>query len=418
MKTVLERFLEYVKFDTQSNDSTGTHPSTPGQTVFARLLADEMRKLGVENVRVSEYAYVFGELPPTPGMEKVPALGFIAHMDTSDAASGKDVRAQVVEYEGGVLPLGDSGRSLDPAQFPLLEKVVGHTLVTTGGTTLLGADDKAGIAEILTAAEQIIAGGSPHGKICLGFTPDEEIGEGTLHFDVEDFGADYAYTLDGGAVHEIEYQNFNAVQATFEIKGRSVHPGTAKGILLNAQKIAFELDSMLPPGEVPERTEKFQGFYHLLRTEGTVGSAKAVYLLRDHDTDAFEKRKETVERITERLNAKYGPGTVTLTIKEQYRNMEEVLRRHPFLVDIAGQAVRDVGLEPKTVPIRGGTDGARLSFKGLPCPNLGTGGFNFHGECEYASVQEMEAAVRVVLNIVAAFCREKFPRTPGRRSAS
>ncbi len=418
MKTVLERFLEYVKFDTQSNDSTGTHPSTPGQTVFARLLADEMRKLGVENVRVSEYVYVFGELPPTPGMEKVPALGFIAHMDTSDAASGKDVRAQVVEYEGGVLPLGDSGRSLDPAQFPLLEKVAGHTLVTTGGTTLLGADDKAGIAEILTAVEQLMATGSPHGKICLGFTPDEEIGEGTLHFDVKDFGADYAYTLDGGSVHEIEYQNFNAAQATFEIRGRSVHPGTAKGILLNAQKIAIELDSMLPPGEVPERTEKFQGFYHLLHSEGNVGSAKAVYLLRDHDTDAFEKRKETVERTTERLNAKYGPGTVTLTLKEQYRNMEEVLRRHPFLIDIAGQAVRDVGLEPKTVPIRGGTDGARLSFKGLPCPNLGTGGFNFHGECEYASVQEMEAAVRVVLNIIAAFCREKFPRTPGRRNAS
>ena len=405
MKTVLERFLEYVKYETQSNDSAGTHPSTPGQLVFARFLADEMRKLGVENVRVSESAYVFGELPAAPGMEKVPALGFIAHMDTSDAASGKDVRTQVVEYKGGVIPLGNSGRSLDPAQFPLLEKVIGHTLVTTDGTTLLGADDKAGIAEILTAAEQIIARGLPHGKICLGFTPDEEIGEGTACFDVKDFGADFAYTLDGGAVHEIEYQNFNAAQATFEIRGRSVHPGTAKNVMLNAQKIAIELDSMLPPGETPECTEKFQGFYHLLRTEGTVGSAKAVYLLRDHDSGAFEKRRETVERIAESLNSKYGAGTVTLTIKEQYRNMEEILLRYPFLIDIAGQSVRDAGLEPKTVPIRGGTDGALLSFKGLPCPNLGTGGFNFHSECEYASVQQMETAVRIVLNIVGAFAR-------------
>ncbi len=405
MKTALERFLEYVKFDTQSNDSSGEHPSTPGQMVFAKFLADEMRKLGVENVSVSESAYVFGALPSTPGMEKVPALGFIAHMDTSDAVSGKDVRPQVIEYKGGVLPLGNSGRSLDPAQFPLLEKMTGHTLVTTDGTTLLGADDKAGIAEILTVAEQLIESGRPHGRICLGFTPDEEIGEGTLFFDVKKFDADFAYTLDGGAVHEVEYQNFNAAQASFEIRGRSVHPGTAKGVLLNAQKIAIELDSMLPPGEVPECTEKFQGFFHLLRSEGTVGSAKAVYLLRDHDAAAFEKRRETVERITERLNAKYGAGTVTLTVKEQYRNMEEVLLRHPFLIDIAGQAIRDAGLEPKTVPIRGGTDGALLSFKGLPCPNLGTGGFNFHSECEYASVQQMETAVRIVLNIVEAFAR-------------
>ncbi len=405
MKNVLERFLEYVKFDTQSNDSTGTHPSTPGQLVFAQHLAEEMRKAGIKNVTVSEHAYVFGELPPTPGMEKVPALGLIAHMDTSDAASGKDVRAQIVEYKGGVLPLGNSGRRLDPALFPLLEKVAGHTLVTTDGTTLLGADDKAGIAEILAAAEQIVTRDLPHGKICLGFTPDEEIGEGSLHFNVEAFGAEYAYTLDGGTVHEIEFQNFNAAQATFEIRGNSVHPGTAKGIMVNAQKIAIELDSMLPPGEVPECTEKFQGFYHLLRSEGTVGAAKAVYLLRDHDADAFEKRRKTVEGIADKLNAKYGSGTVTLTIKEQYRNMEEILRRHPFLIDIAGQAIRDEGLEPETVPIRGGTDGALLSFRGLPCPNLGTGGFNFHGECEYASVQEMETAVRIVLNIVAAFAR-------------
>ena len=404
MKSALARFLEYVKIDTQSSDSTGKHPSTPGQMEFARILAEELRVLKVENIRISEFAYVFGELPPTPGMEKAPALGLIAHMDTSDAASGKDVKPQIIEYKGGVIPLGNSGRSLDPAVFPNLNRVIGHTLVTTDGTTLLGADDKAGIAEILAAAEHIVSNGLPHGKICIGFTPDEEIGEGTLHFDVGEFGADYAYTLDGGSAHEIEYQNFNAAQATFDIKGRSVHPGSAKGILINAQKIAIELDSMLPPDEVPERTEKFQGFYHLIHTAGSVGNAKSAYLLRDHDTASFEKRKETVRSITEKLNAKYGKDTVTLTLKEQYKNMEEILRRHPFLIEIAKNAVRDARSEPVIVPIRGGTDGAMLSFKGLPCPNLGTGGHNYHGECEYVSVQEMECAVRVILNLVAAFC--------------
>lgn len=407
MKTVSERMLEYVRFNTQSNDSTGRHPSTPGQLEFARHLAKELRELGVERVRVSEFAYVFGEIPPSAGCGEAPALGLVAHMDTSADAPGDNVRPQLVEYRGGVIPLGDSGRTLDPAVFPELNRLTGHTLTTTDGTTLLGADDKAGIAEILTAVERVAAGDLPHGKLCIGFTPDEEIGEGPLHFDVADFGADYAYTLDGGAAGEIEFQNFNAATATFELRGRSVHPGSAKDVMINAQKVAFELDSLLPQDEVPEKTERFQGFYHLVHTSGSVGNARLVYLLRDHDAASFEARKRRMREAAETLNAKYGAGTVVLTIKDQYRNMEEIIRQHPFLIEIAEDAVRSAGIEPVIVPIRGGTDGATLSFKGLPCPNLGTGGYNFHGECEFASVQEMESSVQVILNIIKAFAGKK-----------
>lgn len=407
MKTVSERMLEYVRFNTQSDDSTGRHPSTPGQLEFARHLAKELRELGVERVRVSEFAYVFGEIPPSAGCGEAPALGLVAHMDTSADAPGDNVRPQLVEYRGGVIPLGDSGRTLDPAVFPELNRLTGHTLITTDGTTLLGADDKAGIAEILTAVERVAAGDLPHGKLCIGFTPDEEIGEGPLHFDVADFGADYAYTLDGGGAGEIEFQNFNAATATFELRGRSVHPGSAKDVMINAQKVAFELDSLLPQDEVPEKTERFQGFYHLVHTSGSVGNARLVYLLRDHDAASFEARKRRMREAAETLNAKYGAGTVVLTIKDQYRNMEEIIRQHPFLIEIAEDAVRSAGIEPVIVPIRGGTDGATLSFKGLPCPNLGTGGYNFHGECEFASVQEMESSVQVILNIIKAFAGKK-----------
>ncbi len=407
MKTVSERMLEYVRFNTQSDDSTGRHPSTPGQLEFARHLAKELRELGVERVRVSEFAYVFGEIPPSADCGEAPALGLVAHMDTSADAPGDNVRPQLVEYRGGVIPLGDSGRTLDPAVFPELNRLTGHTLITTDGTTLLGADDKAGIAEILTAVERVAAGDLPHGKLCIGFTPDEEIGEGPLHFDVADFGADYAYTLDGGAAGEIEFQNFNAATATFELRGRSVHPGSAKDVMINARKVAFELDSLLPQDEVPEKTERFQGFYHLVHTSGSVGNARLVYLLRDHDAASFEARKRRMREAAETLNAKYGAGTVVLTIKDQYRNMEEIIRQHPFLIEIAEDAVRSAGIEPVIVPIRGGTDGATLSFKGLPCPNLGTGGYNFHGECEFASVQEMESSVQVILNIIKAFAGKK-----------
>ncbi len=405
MKTVLERLLDYVRFDTQSNESTGTHPSTPNQMVLARHLAEEMRAVGLQDVRLTEHGYAFGTLPATPGMEEAPALGFIAHLDTSDAASGTNVQPQVIPYRGGVIPLGTSGKFLDPKRFPSLNHQIGNTLVTTDGTTLLGADDKAGIAEIMTAAERIISEKIPHGPLRFGFTPDEEIGEGTLFFDVEAFGAQYAYTVDGGAAGEIEFQNFNAATATIAFHGIPVHPGSARGIMVNALRVAFEFNSMLPRNEVPEETEQFQGFYHLIRCSGTASEAETVYLLRDHDAESFEARKTTLRRIAAELNARYGNGTVTVAVKDQYRNMEEVILQHPFLLDIAKEAVHESGLEPVIVPIRGGTDGAMLSFRGLPCPNLGTGGYNFHGESEFASVEEMEKTVEILLGITVRFSR-------------
>lgn len=406
---VLARLLAYVRSGTQSDDATALHPSTPRQREFAGRLAAEMSALGIAGVRISEFAYVFGELAATPGLENVPALGLIAHMDTSPDAPGEGVNPQVIEYAGGVVELGNSGRRLDPALFPELNRLVGQTLVTTDGATLLGADDKAGIAEILTAAEVLLAENRPHGRICFGFTPDEEIGEGALNFDVADFGAAYAYTVDGGAAGQIEFRNFNAATAVFSIRGRSVHPGSAKDVMINAQKIAFALDGMLPPEEVPERTEDTQGFYHLLRSSGSVGEAQLTYLLRDHDAASFERRKQTVRRIARELNARWGEGTVALEIKDQYRNMEEVIRRHPFLIELAEAAARRVGLTPSSPPVRGGTDGATLSFKGLPCPNLGTGGYNFHGECEFASVPEMTATVEMLLALIDGFSRRGTP---------
>lgn len=406
MRTVLDRFLDYIGFDTQSNDSTGTHPSTPGQFELARHLAEELEAIGAEKVRVSEHACVTACLPATPGLEQIPPLGLIAHLDTSDAASGREIHPQIVKYTGGTIPLGKSGKTLDPARFPFLNRLTGHTLVTTDGTTLLGADDKAGIAEIMTAAETILTRNLPHGTICIGFTPDEEIGEGTLCFDVGEFGAAYAFTLDGGAAGEIEYRNFNAAEAEVKFRGVNVHPGSAKGIMINAQKLAFTFDAQLPPGETPEKTEGLEGFYHLARTAGTVGEAQLTYLLRDHDGERFAARKAKLQEIADRMNRKYGAGTVNLSCRDQYRNMAEVIDRHPHLLELARRAVREAGLLVAEPPIRGGTDGALLSFRNLPCPNLGTGGYNFHGEQEFASVQEMEAQVRVILNLVDGFRRE------------
>lgn len=404
MKSVLDRLLDYVAFDTQSDESTGTHPSTEKQRVLAEHLAGELRTLGLDGVRVSEQAYVYAWLPASEGFEAAPALGLIAHMDTSDGASGANVKPQVVEnWNGKPIVLGNSGIVLDPELYPFMKKLAGHTLVTTDGTTLLGADDKAGVAEIMTALETIIETRSPHGRVCIAFTPDEEIGEGPDFFDVSGFGAKFAYTMDGGAANEIEYQNFNAAGVDVCIRGRSVHPGSAKNIMINAQKVAFEFDSMLPPEEVPSRTEGFEGFYHLMKSAGTVGSAELHYILRDHDASSFEARKTTMRKIADVLNSKYGAGTVSVSVRDQYRNMEEIIRRHPFLIEIARNAMRSAGLEPEIVPIRGGTDGARLSFMGLPCPNLGTGGCNYHGESEFADVDGMEAAVRTILNIVRAF---------------
>ena len=407
MKTLTERFLDYVSFDTQSSDGTGTHPSTEKQKILAKHLAEELKGIGAEHVVLSEQGYVYASIPPTPGYEHAPILGFISHLDTSDAASGADIHPQIFRWEGKKHELGNSGKFLDPALFPALDHLIGDTLIATDGTTLLGADDKAGIAEIMTAAERILKEGIPHGALRIAFTPDEEIGEGTMFFDTELFGADYAYTVDGGGAGEIEYQNFNAAVAEVRVTGFSVHPGSAKNIMRNAQKIAIEFNSMLPEREVPEHTEGFEGFYHLIGSDGTVSKADMTYLIRDHDWESFETRKKVLRSIAEKLNEKYGKETVTLTIRDQYRNMEEIIRKYPFLIEIASDAVRKAGLEPAMPPIRGGTDGAMLSWKGLPCPNLGTGGYNFHGEFEFASVREMEKSVEILLNIIRSFADRK-----------
>ncbi len=405
MEQVLKRFLDYVTINTGSTESSGDRPSSPGQWVLARKLAAELAELGAQRIRLSDHCCLFAELPATPGCENAPALGLIAHLDTSDSAPGGPVQPRLVVYDGGVIPLGDSGRTLDPERFPDLLRHRGEQLVVTDGNTLLGADDKAGIAEIMTALSRLIAGERSHGRLCVGFTPDEEIGEGTRFFDVEEFGADFAYTVDGGAAGEIEFQNFNAAQAIFEIRGVSVHPGSARGTMVNALKVAMELDALLPQNEVPEHTAGFEGFYHLISLTGGVGSATAVYLLRDHDAAAFAGRIAVVERAAGSLNDRYGAGTVTLHVKQQYRNMKEIIDRYPFLIEVAEEAARQAGLTPEKPPIRGGTDGAMLSFLGLPCPNLGTGGYNFHGEQEYASVPELVATVEWLLHLIAAFSR-------------
>ena len=399
MDKVLEKFLRYVRFDTQSNENSSTHPSTPGQLKLAVVLAEELTSLGLAGVQVTEKGYVYAYLPADAGLENVPALGLIAHMDTSDAASGFQVEPQIVEnWNGEPIPLGSSGILLEPEK-----KLLHHTLVTTDGTTLLGADDKAGIAVIVTAVEKIIDSGIPHGKICVGFTPDEEIGAGADFFDVPLFGAQYAYTVDAGDEALVECENFNAASAVVRFKGLSVHPGSAKDIMINAQKVALEFDALLPEREVPACTSGREGFYHLISMSGTVSSAELYYILRDHDAVLFEQRKEKILDAARILNEKYGPGTVSVTLKDQYRNMLEVMEKYPFLVEIAERAVRSVGIEPVLSPIRGGTDGARLCFMGLPCPNIGYGGYNAHGEREYVDAAGLNNAVDIVLHIISEF---------------
>lgn len=399
MDEVLERFLKYVRFDTQSDENSGTHPSTQGQLKMAAFLAEELEQMGLEGVQVTDKGYVYAYLSPEEGLEDVPALGLIAHMDTSDAASGFQVKPQIVEnWDGKPVALGNSGILLEPEK-----KLLHHTLVTTDGTTLLGADDKAGIAVIMTAVGKIIRSKIPHGKICVGFTPDEEIGAGADFFDVPLFGAQYAYTVDAGDEALVECENFNASSAVVRFKGLSVHPGSAKGIMINAQKVAFEFDSLLPEKEIPSCTEGREGFYHLTSSAGTVSSAELHYILRDHDAALFEQRKAKIREVARSLNEKYGPGTVAVTLKEQYRNMLEVMEKYPFLVEIAERAVRSVGIEPVLSPIRGGTDGARLCFMGLPCPNIGYGGYNAHGEREYVDVAGLNNAVDIVLHIIREF---------------
>ena len=401
-----ERLLKYVKFPTASSEETGTTPSTPGQWELARALVDELRELGLENPGVNEHCIVTAWLPAAPGHEDAPALGLLAHMDTSPAFSGENVRPILHEnYDGGDIALPQGGRVIKAADFPFLAGLKGKTLITADGSTLLGADDKAGVAEIMTLCERLMAEELPHGRLCIAFTPDEEIGEGPEHFDVAAFGAKYAYTVDGGAAGSIEYENFNAASARVEITGVSVHPGSAKGVMENALLIAQELNALLPAGAVPARTEGYQGFFHLDRLEGTAAQARMEYIIRDHDKGEFTVKKALLARAAARIEADHPTVQVTVTVKDSYYNMKEQLAACMHLVENAQRAAAQAGVTPTVEPIRGGTDGARLSYMGLPCPNLGTGGYNFHGPLELACVEEMDAVVEVLLHIVRAYAK-------------
>lgn len=402
-----ERLINYVKIYTTSDEITGKTPSAAREFDLARLLVDELHALGIDNAAVDDKCYVYASLDATPGCENLPKIGFIAHMDTAPDFSGENVKPCIINnYDGKDVALGNSGRVLKTADFPELAGFAGRTLITTDGTTLLGADDKAGIAEITTMLEHFVSSGEKHGKISVCFTPDEEIGEGADHFDIARFGADFAYTLDGGEEGEVVSENFNAASAVFTVNGNNIHPGDAKGKMINAALVATEIVSMLPAAERPEYTEGHEGFYHLTHIAGNVEKAMASYIVRDHSSSMFEARLATVRLIEKRLNEKYGNGTVNLEIKEQYRNMLDIINGCRHIVDSADEATRMAGLEPIHVPIRGGTDGARLSYMGLPCPNLGTGGFGFHGPYEHISAEGMDKAVEIIENIVRIYVKQ------------
>ena len=404
-----ERLLGYVKVNTASSESgAGTSPSTQRQFDLARLLADELRALGVADAELTGSCYVYGHLEATPGCEGAPCLGLIAHMDTAPDFSGENVLPRVIEnYDGGEVELG-AGRTLSAKDFPHLPSLKGRTLITTSGDTLLGADDKAGIAEIMTLIEQLQTERLPHGRIAVCFTPDEEIGYGTAELDLDRLGADYAYTIDGGPEGEIVYENFNAVAATVQITGVNVHPGSAKNIMVNAAQVATEFNACLPCCETPRYTEGYEGFYHLTSIEGTVERAELRYILRDHDAKKLEQRRETMQHAGKTLNERYGAGTVSVSFREQYRNMvEKIVPEHMHLVDSAIRAIEDSGLEPLRQPIRGGTDGALLSWEGLPCPNLGTGGYAYHGPYEHITAEGMDKCVEIMRRIVETFSERR-----------
>ena len=395
-----ERLLDYVKVYTTSDPESGTHPSAAREFDLAHKLVEELKALGVEDARVDEHCYVYGSLPATPGCEDKPALGLIAHMDTAPDASGENVNPILHEnYDGSDVTLPATGMVMKVSAFPFLASMKGETLITTDGTTLLGADDKAGVAEIMTAVETVIREGRPHGKLCIGFTPDEEIGEGASLFDIPGFGADFAYTVDGGDAGSVEYENFNAASAKIEIQGRNVHPGYAKDKMINAIQVACELNALLPAWERPEHTEGYDGFYHCIALNGTVDQAQISYIVRDHDSARFEARKNYMQECVDLLVRKYGEGVLTLTLKDSYYNMRKMVEPHPQVIDKAIEAMKMAGVEPLVKPIRGGTDGARLSFMGLPCPNIFTGGMNFHGRYEYCSLTTMHKAMQVILNL-------------------
>lgn len=408
MKKVHERFLEYVKVDTKSDEETRTTPSTKGQLELGKILAEELKSIGLQDVRIDEFGYVYGTLKGNID-KKVPTVGFISHMDTAPDMSGYNVKPQIVEnYDGGIVTLNEElNIKLDPKELPELKNYVGKTLITTDGTTLLGADDKAGVSEIITAMEYLINHPEiKHGDIKVGFTPDEEIGEGADHFNVKGFDADFAYTVDGGALGELEYENFNAAGAKVVIKGKNVHPGSAKNKMINSTLVAHEFLNMLPLNEVPEKTEGYEGFYHLMSINGTVENTEMSFIIRDFDSKEFDRRKEEFITAKEKLNSIYGEGTVNVEIKDQYRNMKEMIESHMYIVDIAKKAMEMAEITPNIVPIRGGTDGARLSFMGLLTPNMFTGGENFHGRYEYIAIESMEKAVETIINIVK-LCAEK-----------
>ena len=401
-----ERFLNYVKIHTTSDENSNTTPSTRRQFDLAEILAEEMKKLGVKDVRVDENCYVYGAIPATLGYEDKPAIGLIAHLDTAPDFCGEHVNPQIYRnYNGEDVTLGDSGKVLSVKTFPHLKELKGRTLITTDGTTLLGADDKAGIAEIMTVAEELLKGTMPHGKVCIAFTPDEEVGSGADKLDIPAFGARYAYTADGGCENEIVYENFNASEAVFKIRGFNIHPGEARNKMINAALVGMEINSMLPNLETPAHTELYEGFFHLCEMEGTVENATLQYIIRDHSAASFEARENTLRHIEKIMNEKYGQGTVKLEIHEQYRNMIEKVAPCMQLVDYAKDAIRELGMEPNTDPIRGGTDGAQLSFRGLPCPNLGTGGYAFHGPYEHITAEGMDTAVHVMLGILKRFAQ-------------
>ena len=395
--TVIDRFLKLVSYPTTSDERSQTCPSTPQQRVLAEELVRQMQELGIQDARVDAYGYVYGTIPANCEKD-IPVYGLIAHMDTAPDAPGENIRARVTEaYDGGDVVLNEEKHIvLSPKEYPQLKNAIGKRLIVTDGTTLLGADDKAGVAEILSAAELLLTSDRKHGTVKLAFTPDEEIGCGADHFDVAGFGADYAYTVDGGAIGELEYENFNAASAKIIIRGKSIHPGSAKGQMVNAALVAMELHGLLPALETPYYTDGYEGFYHLTGMQGETEQAELQYIIRDHDRAKFEARKAVMQKVCAEIDRRYGAGTVELTLRDSYYNMKEKIEPCLFLIENAKQAMEQLGIEPKVVPIRGGTDGARLSFEGLPCPNLCTGGENFHGRFEYIPAEDMERITQLL----------------------
>lgn len=396
-----ERFINYVKIHTASAEDIEQTPTTERQFDLSGFLAEEMRAIGISNVYEDGHAYVYGEVPASQGYEDKPCIAFIAHIDTIPDFSGENVKPQIIEnYDGGDVVLGDSGRVLSVEKYPYLPSLKGQTLITTDGTTVLGADDKAGIAEIITACERIITENIPHGRVAVCFTPDEEVGHGAALLDIERTSADFAYTVDGGEIEELNYETFNAASARIDFNGFNIHPGSAKDMMINANLVAMEFNSLLPAGDIPERTENYEGFFHLTDMSGSVEKATLAYIIRDHDKAAFACRKSLMHHAVKVINEKYGEGTAELTIHEQYGNMAELIMGKPEIIELAKRAIRHAGLEPAIIPVRGGTDGSQLSARGLLCPNLGTGGYSFHGPYEHITAERMDTVVDIILNII------------------